>query len=122
CKLFFQMIGETEAEGDDGEGRVGGGGGDKAAGAGDIEVIDTMQFAIGVYDAGVRVVAHPGGAHVMPAAAGEFGPGIVAWVLEMFHELEPGYAGAAHLLADEFVHGAHAAFFEGCELPVEDAA
>ena len=71
---FFKVVGESEAECDDSECGIWRRGCDEAGCAGDEEVGDAVHFTIGIYDASVWVVAHAGGAHVVPAAAGEFGP------------------------------------------------
>ena len=45
-----------------------------------------MDLTIGVHYAGVRIFAHAGRAHVVPAAAGEFGPGVIVRVLQVVHD------------------------------------
>ena len=116
------MIRQAETERYDGQGWVGSGGRDEAAGAGYEQIVDAMQFTVGIDNTGMRIVAHAGCAHVVPAAAGKFRPGIIARILQMFHELETGDAGAACFLADELVHGADTAFFQGSQFPMKDGA
>ena len=78
-----------------------------------------MEFAIGVYHTRLGIVAHPGSAHVVPAAAGRVGPGVVVGVSQIVHQLDAADIVDADLLADQFVEGAHTVFFEGGEHPVE---
>src|SRR5262245_1828482 len=84
--------------------------------AGNEEIGDAVNLAIPINHATRRIIAHTGGAHMVPAATRILRPGGIVVVDQ---DLEPAEAGAAKLGTEYLQRAPNAVLVERAELPVE---